>query len=885
MSASLTRAWARVRALFQRRDLDLDLDAELRHHLEALTEDNVRAGMSPAEARRQAHLALGGMEQARELHREVRGVLWLEQLGRDLVHGFRLCRRERGFTLVALSTVAIGIGLNATVYSLVNTVLLRPLPFTAADRLTIIHAAEPHQVGSKNLSALSMTVSTWEALQETTQALEQIEAYDPFSVRHTFRLTGAGREPETVLAVQVTPGLFPMLGIAPARGRLLRPEDATVDAPPRMLLTHELWQRRYRGDPAVVGQTIQINHQAVEVIGVLPPQDTFARVFFPAVRVDGYVPVVKERSRDWGNTLALIGRTRPALTTGEVAADLQRCIELLRQRDPSRNRFAYPLPLQEWVTGSLRQPLLFLWAAAGLVLTIVAFNLGGLLLARGTHRSRELAVRAALGADRGRLARQLLTESGLLVAGGTVAGATMAWGLLRYLRTRTAVEIPLLQSLELDATAIGFTMILCLGTLLVCGLAPAWRLSRAGLQQELKVAGRSASGSRQRTRGRSVLVVLQIALACTLAFAGSLMVRSLLKLLETDIGFNARGLLAVRIDPVIADDPEAGVGIYLSSLLDRVRALPGVTAAGVTDCIPVERDRSWGLYPINHDNADDQRWTGAHVRIVSPGLIEAMGTPLLEGRDFTPHDQRDTPVVLIINRTLANQFWPDESALGRQFMIGGRTPATVIGVVADVRHAGPDRPSGNEFYLTMHQQGSTSWDLMVRTSLAAPALTASLRTALREFDPSLPFTRVRPMQDVMDRSVSSRRLLAHLVAAFAGIALALAALGLYGLVSYAVAQRTQEIGIRLALGAEPAALRRRIIGDTLVLTGIGLLIAGFATLGLGRLIRSLLHGVSPGDGPTYLVMIGSAVGLSVLAAYLPARRASRIDPMIALRAD
>jgi predicted permease len=886
MIPSLDRFWARLRAVFTSRQLDHDFTAELQHHLEALTADNVRAGMTPSEARRQAHLALGGMEQTRELHRETRGLPWLEQFSRDALFALRTFQRERGFTVVALSILAIGIGLNTGVFSLVNTVLLRPLPFADAERLVLISNGDPASVSRNELSNISSTVATWEALQETSQALEPIEAYDPFSVRHTFRLTSSSSDPETVLTVQVSPGLFPLLGMQPLLGRLLLPEDATPDAPPRTVLTHQLWSRRFHRDPTIIGSTIQINHRAVEVVGVLPPADPFTTVFFPAVRIDGYVPVVKERSRDWGNTLMLLGRIKPGLTPAQASADTLRAIEQIEASRPTNQPYVFAnlTLVREWVAGNLRQPLLFLWIAAGLVLAIVGFNLGGLLLARGAARSREFAVRTALGAGRGRLARQLLTECFVLVAIGATLGGLIAWGGLTLLSARNGVEIPLLQNVRLDASALGFTVALCVVTVLLCGVAPALKLSGGGdLQHALKDESRGGSSGRAQVRVRSTLVILEVALACILAISAGLMVRSLVNLLRVDLGFAPDNLIAVRVDPVIAGDWPAHVN-YLDALLERVRALPGVETAGLTDCIPVERDRSWSMYPIYPDSLEVQRWTSAHVRIVSPGLIGALGTTLLAGRDFTPADGTESPRVMVINRTLAHTFWPGEDAIGRQVNLGGR-PITIIGVVADVRHAGPEVPSGNEFYLPLRQQGSGSWDLLVRTTLPVNVLTADLRQALRDIDPTLPLSKVRPVTELIDRTLSSRLLLVSLIGGFAAIALGLAALGLYGLISYSVTQRTREIGIRMALGADAALVQREVICDTLRLATFGLVLGLAGSLAAARLLQALLHGISAMDLPTYIVMTFGALVCALVAGYLPARRASRIDPMIALRAE
>ena len=882
MSPGIDRCLARLRAVFSKPALDADFAAELEDHLERLTEDNLRAGLDPAEARRQARIALGGVEQTRELHRAERGIPWLEEFGRDLGFACRVARRERGFTMVALLILAVGIGLNTTVFSLVNTVLLRPVPFAQADRLVVLTNGDPANP-NRDLSNIASKVDTWEGLQATSRTLEQIEAYDPFSVRHTYRLTGMG-EPETIISVSVSHGLFGMLGMKPFLGRLFLPEDGAKDAPYRVMLSNQLW-RRLGSDPSIVGRTVQINGAAVEVIGVLPAADPFTSVFFPAVRVDVYDAVRNDVERNWSNTVLLIGRTKPGVTAEAVRSDLGLAVAQLKQQHPDWDKyfFANATRLHTWVTGGLHRPLLFLWIAAGLVLAIVSFNLGGLLLARGSARQKELALRCALGAGRMRLVRQLLTECFALVAAGSLLGGLAAGGFVRFLSVRSGVEIPLLQSLRLDASALGFTVLLGVLTVLLCGVLPAWRLARAGaLHAALKDEGRGSAGGPQRSRTHRLLVTLEVALACGLAISAGLAVRSLFNLLQADLGFEPRNLIAVRIDPVVSGSQVN----YLEGLLDRVRALPGVERAAVTDCVPVERDRSWALYPVIKDHPDDQRWTGAHIRLVSPGLLAAMGTTLVAGRDFTRIDRKGQPGVIVVNRTLADRFWPAEDPLGREVLIGGQYRCTVIGVAADVRHSGPELPSGNEMYLPVAQvEDASSWDLLVRTKLPVASLTAGLRTALRDVDATLPLTKARLMTSLVDRTLSSRRLLVSLVGGFAGIAVGLAALGLYGLISYMVNRQTKEIGIRMALGASAGSVRREIVGRTMRLTGWGLALGLGGTIAASRLLQSLLYGISATDVATYVVMMAVLGACALVAGYIPARRASRVDPLIALRAE
>ena len=881
MKLSLQRIPAQIKAVFRPSALDSELDEELSYHLEELTKEYIARGIKAEEAARQARIKLGGITQLHELHREARGIPWLENFYRDFSYACRSFKRERGFTLIALSIIAIGIGLNATVFSLVNTVLLRPLPFDHSDRLVWIMNGSSTTAGH-DLSSSAHLVDTWEGLQQMSQSLDRIEAYNPFTVRLTRRLTD-GSKPETILSIDVSHGLLGMLGIKPILGRSFLPEDALRNAPDRVMLSNQLWRRHFNADPNIVGKAVQISGQGVEIIGVLPPADAFTSVFFPTVRVDCFSAIKNDLQRNWGNTVSLIGRTKPGVSIEQVRADLDRSVWQLKKQFPDRGSYnATADRLKDWVSAGLKQPLIFLWLAAGFLLAIVSFNLGGLLLARGATRRKEFSVRCALGAGRSRILRQLLTECFGLVAIGSCFGALLAWGLTRFLSHRTGVEIPLLEHVGLDWLSLAFTIALCLLTVVLCGLLPAWSLARsADVQYALKEDSRGSSGGLNQSRMRGLLVMIEVAFACVLAISAGLMIRSLLNLIQVDLGFQPSRVIAVRVDP-----PSWPDDIYIQSILDRVRAMPGVEYAGVTDCIPVERDRSWGIEALDSDQPIDIRGAGAHVRLISPGLLTAMGTPIIAGRDFTSADKKGSAMVIIINQSLAKQFWPNGEAVGKQVKADGDRHFTVIAVVRDTRHGGPEMPSGNEMYFSLNQvPDSNSWDLMIRTPLPFSTLQADLQTALHEIDPALPLTEIRSMQSIVDLTLSSRRLLVALVGGFAALALGLAMLGLYGLISYNVVQQTKEIGIRLALGATAAMVCRKIVIQTLSLTLIGLLAGLVGSALSSRAMQSLLFGVTSSDALTFFATAIPLLCLAAVAGFLPARRAARMDPLVALRGE
>ncbi len=885
MIPALDRLLARFRAAFHKPELDADFDKELAHHADMLTEQYIAEGMPPAQARRQARLELGGIEQTRELHRETRSLPWFEQLGLDLRYTARLFQRERGFTLIALAIIAIGVGLNTSVFSLVNTVLLRPLPFPQAEQFVWITNGPP-ETPRDNLSAVTHRVDAYEGLQESNRTLDHLEAYEPFSLRRTFRLNRDNGSPETVNSIMVSHGMFPLLGMQPYLGRFFTAEDALPNGPPTVVLSYQFWQNRFGGNRSIVGETIRINNTPVEILGVAPRLDAFASSFYPAVRIDCYAPLVNDNRRTWGNTLALVGRMKPGITIDQARADLALAMETTRANRPSLGDYprANVLALHDHIAGSLRQPLLFLSVAAGLLLAIVAFNLGGLLLARGAARGKELALRTALGAGNNRILRQLFTESATLVVVGSLMGTVLAAGMIYFLATKSSVAIPLLQSVRLDAASLGFTLLLSAVTAVCCGLAPAWRLScrRDPGFAALKDEGRGATASRGIMRVRSFLVVTEIALACGLVITAGLVMRSLHNVLELELGYEPENLTAVRIDLISSDEHTAD---YLYTMIDRVEALPGVSAAGFTDCIPIERDRSWGISALDNPEDEDSRrdGTGAHVRLVSAGLLEAMGTRIIAGRSFNRTDGADREAI-IINQTLARRFWPNQSAVGNYVRQNGNA-MRVIGVAEDVRHRGPEITAGREMYMTNRSWGGTSWDLMIRSALPHNTLMRSVRATLQEIDPTLPLTQAREMSTLVDHANSARRLMASLVTGFAGMALGLAALGLYGVISYTVTQRRKEIGIRMALGATSGRVSREIVSRTLQLTVWGVGVGLLGALAAGRLMDAILFGVSSFDPMTYVITSLSVVACSLFAGYLPAREASRIDPVHALRTD
>jgi predicted permease len=536
--------------------------------------------------------------------------------------------------------------------------------------------------------------------------------------------------------------------------------------------------------------------------------------------------------------------------------------------------------LKEYVSGKLHRSLVVLWCAVGLILLIACVNLSNLLLARSAARSKEFAMRGVLGAGRGRLVRQLLTESLVLSAGGAVLGLGIAFAVVSWLAHQRSIALPLLGSVRVDGSALAWTLVIAVVAAVFFGLAPGLKMSSGNLQESLKDSGHGTSEGRKHDRMRSVLVVSEVALACILLVGAGLLLRSFLRVLDVDLGFQPERAAAIQ---VTYDDgnKQENVGPVLQNMIDHVKAIPGIEAAGITDMLPLDRNRGWAFWRKGIDSKVESN-LDAYVQVVTPGYIGALGMRLIKGRDFSWADTAHAEPVVIINEVLARREWPGQDAVGQIAEPGDRR---VIGVVADVKETGLEKDSGAEMYVPIMQNGNAGAELVVRTSLPPAALAASVMKVLRGLNPGQPATEFRPIQNLVDHSVSPRKFFVLLVSIFAGLGLLLASLGIYGVISYSVTRQTQEIGIRMALGAARGRVQGTVIWKTLRLALVGILIGGVASFAMGRAIASLLYGTEPTDPATFAGMIVLLGVVALLAGYIPARRASRIDPMIALRTN
>jgi predicted permease len=870
---------SRIRSFFRKERLDGDLEAELGSHLEMAIEDNLRRGLTPEEARRQALVRLGTPAMASELHREARGLPALDSLLQDLRYAFRSLRRDSGFTTFAILIVGLGIGASSTVFSVVNTLLLRPLPFPDAERLAWVSNRN-----SSGLSDQTTQVGYLIDLRRMSRSFSDLAAYFAFYSIGGEHLTGSG-EPERLTGVPVTENFFPLLGVQPVLGRLFTDEECKWNGPKAVLLSYGLWERRFNSDPGIAGRNLTINDKPVTVAGVLPRSFDFSTVFAPGTHVDLYTPFPLAPQTDrWGNTLAIVGRLKPGVSLGAAKAELAILAAQLTKARPNQNSFEGNISsLAEHVSGRLRLAVVVLASAVFVVMLIVCANLSNLLLARAASRHKEMAIRTALGAGRSRLVRQMLTESMTLSCCGAALGLAVAVLGTRALSRLEAVSIPLLHEVRTDATSLAFIAVIAVVTGLVFGLAPALQTQSGALHGALKEGGRGGTDSKHRTWLRNSLVVAEIAFACVLLVGAGLLIRSFLRVLDVDLGFRPERAAAMRVDPGPGFTTGEQFNNYWSEVLQRVRNIPGVEAAGISDVLPLGVNRSWGAGVKGRQYPPGQ-YPNAFVRVVSDGYIRAMGIPLRAGRDLTERDGPGAPSVLLINETMARTLFPGEDPIGQ--IIGDRPERRIVGVVGDVRHLSPEAGAGLEMYLSIRQTRDWSEaDLVVRTKLPPATLASTVRATLKPIQPNLPANDFRTLQQLVDKAVSPRRFLVLLLGGFALFALVLASLGIYGVISYTVSQRAQEIGIRMALGASAGGLQRRILRQTLGLATIGMAVGAGASWALARAVSGLLYGVTSTDPVTFGAMLAVLTIVAAVAGYLPARRATRTDPMAALRAS
>jgi putative ABC transport system permease protein len=798
----------------------------------------------------------------------------------DLRYTFRTLRRDAGFAAFATVIAGLGIGASATVFSVLNALLLRPLPFADPERLVWVANHD-----TSGLSGQTTQVGYMLDLRERTQTLSALAGYFAFYGVGDNVMTGRG-EPERVNGVKVSDNFFQILGVQPQLGRTFTAEECQWHGPKAVLLSHTLWSRRFASDPSIVGTSVTLNDEPHTIVGVLPESFDFASVFAPGSRFDLYFPFpLSPETNRYGNTMAMIGRLKRGVSPTQAQSEIRTLGAQASREHPERNSFeGYVTPLTGHVNGRMRPALWVLAGAVGVVMLIVCANLSNLLLARTASRQKEIAIRTALGASRRRLIGQMLTEGIVLSSSGAALGLLLAIGGTRALAHLDAMSVPLLPRAHVDPATLGFTLALALVTGIVFGLAPAFQTPEAMLHDALKDASRGSTGSR-RTWMRNALVVSEIAFACVLLVGAGLLLRSFIRVLDVNLGFRPTRAMTIRVDPDRSNSTRDQRTVYFDEVLRRVRAIPGVEGAGITDALPLGRNRTWGARAkgVTYERG---KGPSAFPRIVSDGYLAAMGIPVIAGRDISERDTSSSEPVIVINHTMARALWPGQDPLGKIVLNACSPERHVIGVVGDVRHLALEQTSGNEMYIPMRQCGDQpSADLVIRSTREEAQIAAAVRAALKPLAPNLAGNEFRTLQQLVDKSVSPRRFVMLMLGGFAIFALVLASLGIYALISYSVGQRTQEIGIRMALGASARDVQTRIVLQTLRMAAAGMAIGMIGAWLLTRSLTGLLFGISATDPATFVGMLAALAIVATFAGYVPARRASRIDPVVALRSE
>lgn len=815
----------------------------------------------------------------------------METLWQDLRYGSRMLIKNPGFTAVAILTLALGIGANTSIFSLVNAVLLRPLPFKNPDQLVVVWERR----ASSNDANLPSSGHEFIGWRDQSNSFEDLSLIQPAG----FNLTGAG-DATAVTAAKVSVEFFPVLGVAPIHGRVFLPgEDQAGDK--IAILNEGIWQRRFGSDPEIVGQTITLNDQSYSVVGVMPSLN-----FIPEVCVP--ISLALEAQKVGKHSHQVIGRLKPDVSLAQAQADLARVASQLERQYPNSNvgHSAQVVSLHENTVGDIRRALLVLFGAVGFVLLIACANVANLLLSKAAARQKEIAIRTALGAPRVRLIRQLLTESCLLAAAGGGAGLLLALWIIDLLPKITAVNIPRLQQVTIDGPVLAVTIGLSLLTGLITGLVPALRSSKQNLKHSLNDGTRASAGVGRRRIGNA-LVVAEVALALVLLVGGGLMVKSFVRLVNVDPGFDPNNVLRVDLSLPGPRYPKPQQQMrFFEQLIGSIKTLPGVEVAGATTQTPLSPGDNWSFFFVEGRPAPAPgQESNAALRSVSSDYFRAMKVPLKKGRFFGDADARTAlPVMrwfeqqpypphyddpqaapaIIINETFARRFFPDEDPIGKRLRIIASPWLTIVGVVGDVRHTGLHTQPNPEMYLSDLQEPGDSMAVMVRTSGDPSKLAAAVREQVMAIDPDLPVA-ASTMNQVFLESVGGQRFNALLLSIFGALALGLAVVGVFGVINYSVAQRTHEIGVRIALGAKRRDIFRLVVGQGMVLALMGVTIGIAGAFGLTRLISGMLFGVSPTDFATFAVVSFLLAAVALLASYIPARRAMNVDPMVALRCE
>ena len=882
MTFSFRESLFRLQSFARKKPLDQDLAEEMASHLQFAIEENIQNGMPPQEAERQARISFGGPQQSKETHRESRGLPFLDTLLRDIRYTFRTLWRDRAFAAIAILILALGIGANIAVFSIINTLLLRPLPFANSNELAWLDSNR----GLGGLSSLTYKIDVYDEYAKQNRSFQQVTAYMPFFGSGGYSLTGKG-EPRALTGVMVDSNFFQTLGVKPLYGRAFLPGETAKGAAHVAILDNAFWRQHFNSDRSVLNTVVTINRQPYTVVGILPPSFDFGAAFAPGQRIELFEPYPWDDIRQWGNTIFIIGRLKPGATIQSVQSEVDLLMPQMRatHKEWYSDYATRVSSLSDHVRGKLRSSLIVLWSAVGLILLIVCVNLANLLFARSAARSKEFATRTALGAGRSRIVGQLLTESVVLSAAGALLGLIFAYGIVSFVSRQGSLALPLLSSMKIDGATLLWAALITAVAAVLFGLAPGFLIASANLRAGLASSSRGSTEGKHFHGLRSLLVIGEVALACVLLVGAGLLLRSFLHVLDVDLGFQPSQAAALTISYDDNGDPRHRTPI-LQEILRRVQQIPGVEAAGISDMLPLGRNRSWGFtavgrVPSKDDSPDSY---DAYIRIVTPGYLSAMGMHLRDGRDFDwALDRPDTQNAVIINEAAARVQWPGQNPVGKLVDCCNKNPGVIVGVISDVRQNSLEDAATPEMFQSYSQAGPEGSELIVRSKLRPEALGPALIKTMRDLSPDQPIGEFRPLQQIVETSTSPRRFFVMLVGSFATLGLILAALGIYGVISYMVTRQRQEIGIRMALGASRGNVLFGVVNRTLRLALVGIAIGAVVSLIAGKWISSLLFQTEPGDPMTFVAMLLIFAGVAILAGYIPAQRASRVDPLVALR--
>lgn len=860
-----------------RRSRETDFDRELRTHLELEAEEQQQAGTSDAESRYAAQRALGNTTLIKEDTRAAWGGVGWERFAQDLRYGFRLLRRNPGFSAAIVLTLALAIGANTAMFSVIDGVLLRPLPYPQPDRLVRVWESEP-QLGYFRNVVNGFNFLDWRDRNHSFEAMAAMFGLNA-------NITGHG-SPQAVPSMYVSPQFFSVLGASAYLGRTFLPEEGQPGRDQRAVLSFGLWQTYFGADRGVIGKTITVDGRPRTIVGVMP-----AAFSFPNYTSQLWIPLSIVRSEEWreGRFLTVLARLRPGVSLAQARQDMVRiCDELARERpDYDKGWTAEVIPLLQDATTKVRLPLLVLLVAVGLVLFIACANVANLLLMRGTGRLRELAIRVSLGARRNRLTRQLLSESLVLAIAGWIAGIlTARWALKGVLAILPSDSpLPRGESIHLDSRVFLFSLLLALLTVLLFGIVPALRLSNVAVNEHLKT-GSLRSGVGANKRLRHAFVIAEFAFSLLLLAGAGLMLRSFQKLLTVNPGFTPRHVLTMSlsmIGPTFEDDGRRSR--YLEQMLARVRGVPGVEAAGSVHFLPLRGQISGSCFALGSEKPVPSSSPDAQFLIISSGYLRAIGEPLLSGRDFNDRDRLGSPSVVLVNEAFARRFFPNRDPLGQQLNVCWTipNPVRIVGVVANARQTDLKDAPEPTIFLPNAQAPMHFANLVVRTTGDPNQMVRSITAAIHRLDPNQALSKVQTMDDVLSDSIAHPRLQMILLLTFALMAVLLAAIGIYGVVSYSVLQRVQEIGIRVTLGARTTDVLRMVMAEGLLLAACGVIAGLIAAVFLTRLLSKLLFEVQPGDPVTLICITAILLFVAAIAIIIPARKAVRVDPVVALK--